>query len=245
MFIEETKESKAVKQFARFAHQYNAYNVIQAEVAKRLVAKLPAGKYKCIVDLGCGSGEVYKNIEKNKINFDTFIALDSSSEMLGLHPVDPMIKKITADFNRIETFKCLDVVKDETLLLSSSALQWSKSLDFVFKELSKKSVKVYFAIFTANTFKTLHQTAQIQSPIYSEETLKKSIKKYYDADFELQAYRLEFQTVRDMFHYIKRSGVSGGEKQLSYRQIKQLMNEYPLSYLEFEVLFVEATPLTL
>jgi malonyl-CoA O-methyltransferase len=41
-----------------------------------------------------------------------------------------------------------------------------------------------------------------------------------------------------MFQYIKRSGVSGGEKQLGFKEIKVLMNSYPLDYLEFEVLFV-------
>jgi malonyl-CoA O-methyltransferase len=46
-----------------------------------------------------------------------------------------------------------------------------------------------------------------------------------------------------MFRYIKKSGVSGGEKQLSYKQMKMLMEKYPLNYLEFEVLFVEATSL--
>jgi len=43
-----------------------------------------------------------------------------------------------------------------------------------------------------------------------------------------------------MFRYIKKSGVSGGEKQLSYKQIKHLMKAYPLDYLEFEVLFIKA-----
>ena len=69
------------------------------------------------------------------------------------------------------------------------------------------------------------------------------ITKYYNANFQLNSYQLEFETTREMFKYIKKSGVSGGEKQLSYRQIKQLMENYPLKYLEFEVLFVEATPL--
>jgi malonyl-CoA O-methyltransferase len=43
-----------------------------------------------------------------------------------------------------------------------------------------------------------------------------------------------------MFRYIKQSGVSGGERKLSYTQTKQLMENYPLKYLEFEVLFIEA-----
>jgi len=41
-----------------------------------------------------------------------------------------------------------------------------------------------------------------------------------------------------MLRYIKESGTSGGEKQLSYKQTKRLLDQYPLDYLEFEVLFV-------
>jgi len=42
-----------------------------------------------------------------------------------------------------------------------------------------------------------------------------------------------------MFKYIKKSGVSGGEKKLSYKEIKKLINNYPLNYLEFEILVLK------
>ena len=51
-------------------------------------------------------------------------------------------------------------------------------------------------------------------------------------------YKLEFDSVRDMFKYIKQSGVSGSRSVLDYKQTKKLMNEYPVSYLEFEVVFI-------
>ena len=43
-----------------------------------------------------------------------------------------------------------------------------------------------------------------------------------------------------MFRYIKRSGVSGGVGVLNYREMKNIMKNYPLDYLEFEVLFIKA-----
>jgi malonyl-CoA O-methyltransferase len=118
-------------------------------------------------------------------------------------------------------------------------------LDFTLSEIAKKASRAYLAIFTSNTFKTLHETAQISSPIYPEAVLRETIKRYYHAEFELKKYKLHFESVREMFNYIKKSGVSGGEKQLSYQQTKQLMKQYPLDYLEFEVLFVRATSFAL
>ena len=226
--------SNVIQEFSRFAHEYDTYNVIQAEVAKALVEQLPPSHYTTLIDIGCGSGEVYKNLEKNNFSFDQLLALDSSKK----------IKKICADFNKLQTFENL-LFTPENLLLSSSALQWSKDLDFTLSEISKKSSHAYFAIFTSNTFKTLHETAQITSPIYSEDVLRETIEKYYCPTFELKKYKLHFKSVREMFNYIKRSGVSGGEKQLTYKQTKQLMKRYPLDYLEFEVLFVQATSLAL
>ena len=243
MYRYRDKESKILKQFSRFAHLYDSYNIIQAEVAKTLIQQIPKKEYACIVDIGCGSGEIYKNLKQTKVDFKKFIALDSSKEMLDIHPIEQKVYKYYLDFNTIESYKKLNKIQENILLLSSSALQWGEDLDFIFRELSKNSNTIYFAIFTSNTFKTLHKSANIDSPIYSEKVLKEIISRYYDADFEVREYRLEFETVREMFKYIKKSGVSGGEKQLTYTQIKKLMDSYPLNYLEFEVLFVSATSL--
>jgi len=234
--------SNVIQEFSRFAHEYDTYNVIQAEIAKLLVAQLPNTHYSTLIDMGCGSGEVYKNLEKNSVTFDHLMVLDSSQEMLDIHPSSKKIEKRCADFNSPQTFEDLSL-PPETLLLSSSALQWSKDLDFTLSEISKKSHHAYFSVFTSNTFKTLHETAKVTSPIYSEDILRDTIEKYYHAKFELKEYRLYFESVREMFNYIKKSGVSGGEKQLTYKQTKQLMKSYPLDYLEFEVLFVKAASL--
>lgn len=234
--------STVIQEFSRFAHEYDTYKVIQAEVAKALVEQLPPSHYTTIIDIGCGSGEVYKNLVKHDLSFDQLLALDSSPEMLKIHPSSEKIKKICADFNKPGTFENLSF-SPGNLLLSSSALQWSKDLDFTLSEISKKASPAYFAIFTSNTFKTLHETAQITSPIYPEAVLRETIEKYYDAAFEVKKYKLHFESVREMFNYIKKSGVSGGEKQLTYKQTKELMKHYPLEYLEFEVLFVKATSL--
>ncbi len=239
MYSNEKQIAKVVKEFSRFANQYDNYNIIQVEVAKTLVNQLSSIGYVTIVDMGCGSGEVYKNIKRKNISCEEFIALDSSQEMLNIHPYDKKVKKVCADFNLSKTFDMFTLEQND-IVISSSALQWSKDLDFTFSKLSKKASKAYLAIFTSSTFKTLHQIAEVKSPIYSEKELKETIIKYYNTTFETRNYRLYFNSVHDMFRYIKKSGVSGGEKKLSYKQMKDLMKVYPLDYLEFEVLFVKA-----
>ena len=97
--------SNVIQEFSRFAHAYETYNVIQAEVAKSLVEQLSSSHYSTLIDIGCGSGEVYKNLEKNNVTFDHLMVLDSSQEMLKIHHSSKNIEKICADFNRLKKFK--------------------------------------------------------------------------------------------------------------------------------------------
>lgn len=237
---EEKEVSRVVQEFSRFAHQYNNYNMIQSRVASELVEKLPFFSYSNVIDIGCGSGEIFKNFQFRNITVTNFVALDSAKTMLDIHPNDQNILKVCSDFNADFFLKSLHLQQYD-LVISSSALQWSRDLNFTIEKLSTLSEMFYGAIFTSGTFKTLHQIANILSPIYDSRKVQEMISKYYrDIRFELHYYNLEFNSVREMFQYIKQSGVSGGEKKLSYKQVKKLMEEYPLDYLEFEVLFIEA-----
>ena len=227
-----------IQQFSRFANLYETHNIIQLHVAKKLVGMIEYKDYKRIIDIGCGSGSIYKNIIENSIKFEEFVVADLSKEMLDIHPRSSKIEKISFDFNDINSFKDIRD-KQYDMVISSSALQWSQDLDMTLKEISKISDKFYFAFFTSDTFKTLHKTTKLKSPIYTKEFIENHINRYYNASFEVINYQLDFNSVYDMLRYIKQSGVSGGKKQLSYKEIKRVIEDYPLDYLEFEVLFVK------
>jgi malonyl-CoA O-methyltransferase len=227
------------QEFSRFANDYNQYNIIQREVAKKLLSLLPKKEYKSIVDIGCGSGEIYKNIVANHIKFIEFTGVDISNEMLKLHPNSECITLVQDDFDRDERFDAL--ADNYDVVLSSSAIQWSSNLDATLKAISLLSSEFYLSIFTAETFHTLHEVADIKSPIYDTNELYQVIDRYFKASYETIEYRLYFDNTYDMLRYIKKSGTSGGERYLGYSETKRLIDSYPLSYLEFEVLFVSAT----
>jgi len=229
-----------IDEFSRFANLYDTYNIIQMKVATKLVSMVESREYKGILDIGCGSGLIYKEIVKSGISFKNFIAVDFSKEMLDIHPNSTKIKKLHFDFNSIDSF--IKIKKDKyDFIISSSALQWSVDLDMTIKEMSKLSHKFYISFFTSNTFSTLHKVAGVKSPIYSKDTIVDIVNKYFNASFELVSYNLEFSNIYEMLKYIKRSGVSGGNKQLSYKKMKNIIEHYPLDFLEFEVLFIKAT----
>ncbi len=230
---------KIVKEFSRFAHEYNMHNIIQSKVASKLVSMLEKNHYSSVLDLGAGAGAIYENMICNNIKIDKFTALDFSREMLNLHPKGKNIQTICLDFNNSNSFK-IYVDKEFSILISASALQWSTDLSAVLNSISRLADEYYFAFFTSKTFSTLHKVAGVQSPIYSQKSIFDALENYTIDRMEEIQYHLSFDSVLEMFRYIKRSGVSGGAGVLSYKEMKNIMKNYPLDYLEFEVLFIRA-----
>lgn len=224
---------KISTEFSKYAQNYDTCNYVQKKVVKTLLEKVFT-KPKFILDLGCGSGLIYKNIDWS---IEKFTAIDFALGMLELHPKSPHVELINANFNNSSLFQ--ELLKHRfDYIVSASALQWADDLDFVFENIKKLNAPIALAIFTSNTFKTLNKTAGIKSLLNSKEEIQQLQKKYFNAKFEVFNYKLEFDSVREMFKYIKQSGVSGSRKILSYKQTKKLMQDYPLNYLEFEVAFI-------
>ncbi len=228
---------KVSLEFSKYAEHYGSHNVIQNRVVQKLFTHIN-GEPKKILDLGCGRGAVCKNISWI---YEHFTAVDFAPGMLELHPMSQIIKTMNGDFNDEKLFKDLENSHYD-YIISASALQWADDLDLVFKSIKKLNAPVALAIFTSNTFKTLNDTASLESILRSAEEIDVLQKMYFNAAFEVVNYRLEFESTRDMFRYIKQSGVSGSRKVLDYKQTKKLMREYPVSYLEFEVAFIYSKP---
>jgi len=225
---------KISTEFSKYATEYGKYNIIQEKVATKLLTHVK-NRPQNILDLGCGSGAIAKKLFWK---VEHFVGVDFAPGMLELHPKANYIECIHGDFNDDKLFKYLQRYSFD-YIISASALQWADDLDAVFKNLRGLNTPVSLAIFTSGTFKTLNTTAQLKPLLRSRKEIEKIAKRYFeDAIFEVVEYKLVFESVRKMFRYIKKSGVSGSRNILSYKEAKALMQAYPLDYLEFEVLFI-------
>jgi malonyl-CoA O-methyltransferase len=227
---------KISSEFSKHALEYDRYNVIQNRVIKKLLS-LVDSKPRTILDLGCGNGSLCKAIDWD---YEHFTGVDFASGMLELHPKSNKIESVYGDFNDKTLFDNL-LTYNYDYIFSASALQWAEDLGLVFENIKKLNAPIALAIFTSNTFKTLNETASIDSLLRSADEVNELQKKYFNAEFEVVNYKLEFESTRDMFRYIKKSGVSGSRKILNYKESKKLLNEYPVNYLEFEVAFIRTT----
>lgn len=224
---------KISTEFSKYAQHYGSHNVIQNRVADKLLSHIK-GEPKKLLDLGCGRGAVCKGVSWD---YETFTGVDFAPGMLELHPSSQKIECFNGDFNDESLFETL-LQNRYDYIISASALQWADDLENVFKDIKRFNAPVALAIFTSNTFKTLNETASLKSILRSKEEIDTLQKQYFKAAFEVVNYKLEFESTRDMFKYIKQSGVSGSRKVLNYKQTKQLMENYPVNYLEFEVAFI-------
>jgi len=220
-------------EFSKYANHYGSHNIIQNRVINKLLKKVKY-KPKNILDLGCGRGALCQAIGWK---YKRFTGVDFAPGMLELHPKSEKIESIYGDFNDNTLFENLLTYKYD-YIFSASALQWADDLEMVFKNIKLLNAPVALAIFTDGTFKALNETASLKSLLQSADKIDELQKKYFDAHFEIVKYKLEFDSTRDMFRYIKQSGVSASRKVLDYKQTKKLLNEYPIDYLEFEVAFI-------
>ncbi len=221
------------EEFSRYASVYGESNVIQAKVAQKLLDDTYTYP-KRVLDLGCGSGTLFSRMGWE---CEYFVGVDFSQSMLTHHPINQNTELILGDFNDPKLFETLECKKFDHIY-SASALQWADDLGSVLEALSRFNTPMSLAIFTAGTFKTLYECAKLSPLLKSAEEVISQADVHLKADYEILQYTLEFDSVREMFRYIKRSGVSGGRRVLTISQMKKLMGSYPLTFLEFEVLFI-------
>jgi malonyl-CoA O-methyltransferase len=219
-------------EFSKHAKDYDNNNIIQRIVSKALVREINNAP-KNILELGCGSGQIYREIKWPITNYD---AMDFSNTMCELHPKHGNI-----------TINCLDFDSDEfyehykknfyDLIISSSALQWSKDLAKLIQYFSSITKEASLVLFTSNTFKSIYEITQKKSTILSLAEIQDAFKGT-NSTFEVLNYRLEFESKKKLFTYIKNSGVKG-EVALSFKEARNLYKSYTLNYLEFEVIFIK------
>jgi malonyl-CoA O-methyltransferase len=233
----DTKPTKTIqKEFSKYAPQYNNHNVIQQIVSKAIIRDINKidQKPKRILELGCGSGQIFSKID---FDFEYYKAIDFSQQMCDLHPKAKNLQVQCVDFDSLAFHNMLQNEKYD-LTISASALQWSKDLSKILKTLSKTTKYINMALFTSNTFKSIFAIAKQYPPILSKDEIVFSFLKYFDIDYEVINYNLQFQSKKELFDYIKKSGVSASGDFLNFATARKLYNQYMLDYLEFEVVYI-------
>jgi malonyl-CoA O-methyltransferase len=235
--------------------ELNSINLAAAETCRaELNGKLPKREF-CfweklkVLDLGSGDGAVYSAIaDLNPTDPDAsarevkeFFALDFSKSLLQLHPSGEKIRKIRADFNDPDAIAALRNYAPFDLVISSCSLQWAGDLANLLAAIAKLTDKIALAILTDRTLAVLRELSKSPKQMPSAEFLRSAIAQNFPkAKFQTRSYRAEFADTKELFKYIRESGVGGGEKRLNFAETKRLIAEFPHKYLDYEALFAIA-----
>lgn len=223
---------KHIHEFSKNAYRYDEHTALQQSIAQELVAGITS-KPRNVMDLGCGSGAVYKNITWA---LDTFVGVDSAQAMCERHPRSPHVVIVNEDFDAPAFWSNLSSSYDA--IISSSALQWSGDIEQLLRHISFTCKEGAFAIFTDKTFHSVYELSGLKTFLPRADTLVQTCEKYFTCKHEIKTFKLFFEDNLSLFRYIKKTGVSGGVKKLTFSQTKALIQNYPYDYLECEVLFV-------
>ena len=224
--------AKHIKEFSKNAYRYDEHTSLQQEIAHYLLSHIDS-KPRSIIDFGCGSGAVFKQITWE---VERFIGVDNAAQMCERHPKGEGVEIICENFESPTLFAQLKPPYD--LFISSSALQWASDIESLIAQMALNCKEGAFAIFTDKTFETIYAMSGQPTFLPNAVALIKLFEKHFTYQHEVKTFRLFFEDNISKFRYIKKSGVSGGEKRLSVAQTKTLIQNYPHEYLEFEVLFI-------
>jgi malonyl-CoA O-methyltransferase len=156
--------------------------------------------------------------------------------MLDLHKKDEKVFLREMDFDEIKK----NYYKEFDFVISSSSLQWSKDIFKIVNDIQKNSKYFAIALFCDGTFKTLRERLGVNTFLPNSQNIMDSMDK--NVSCETKKYSLKFNSPLEQLRYIKRSGVSGGVKKLSVKEVRNFIKNYDKKELEFEVLFMTKTP---
>lgn len=117
--------------------QYHQFSDARMRPGYDLLAQIPDNHYESIIDLGCGTGELTKQLQE-KFQPKQIIGLDSSETMLA--KAKSQFDTITWQLNNIENVK-----ENYDLIFSNAALQWIDNHEALMKKLlniTKKTIAI-------------------------------------------------------------------------------------------------------
>ncbi len=221
-------------QFDRYALSYSKNRDIQGEIAKKLLSKLQIRDYKKIIDIGCGDGALFELCGDMQ---DLFVGVDASPRMCDLHKQRGACIVVHGDFDDLGLAKDIfGRFGKFDMLLSSSALQWSKDIGGSIIRLSTLSDNFAISVFTRGTFSSIRDFLNVDSFLPTLLEFEKAIGGFCVEQFWTDTFQKEFESSKEAVRYIKHTGVSSGGNKISYQEAKRLYENGP-KILEFEVAY--------
>lgn len=211
------------RRFSKSLSTYEDNAIVQKLMAEKLIKLLNKKHFDNILEIGCATGVLTKEIKKN-IQYKNLTVNDIVSKAKNY--IDKLSSDITFISGDIET---LEITEQYDLIISNASLQWcndiEKTIDKLVNSLNNNGI-LAFSIFGDENFKEIKNIFEIENKNYDFEKMKEFFAKY-NAQLYLDKEELKFHSLIDILKHIKNTGVNAiTETRLTKTQLTKLEENY-------------------
>lgn len=193
--------------FAKNLKNYNDNAKIQKRMAERLVSFVKNKNPKKVLELGCGTGFLTKNLSK-MLSFEDYKALDIVEDCQEyIMEINPNINFIAND---IEEFITTSKEKFD-LIISNASLQWLDDFEPTVKKLLKMlnpNGEFIFSTFGQENFREIYHAIGTTLKYYSVTELQ---QMFPESSIETEIHILAFESPKEVLKHLQLTGVNAIE----------------------------------
>ncbi len=217
-------KSLVKRRFKRSLKTYDNNAYAQKKMAVKLVKMLPERKYDSILEIGCATGILTKEI-KNNIEFKEFSSNDIVEDSKKY--IDKIITSntfITGDIEEVELNGKYD------LIISNACLQWCCDIEGVISKLYKALKQdgvLAVSVFGDENLKEIKEIFKITASNYLAAELKNNLKKYQNHIIEEETLIFDFNNLVDILKHLKATGANSVTPlKLTKNSLEKYADEY-------------------
>ena len=229
---QELKKQVIQQKFSRAAHSYDSYAKVQAEVARRLAAKLPEvhekKEIKTILEIGCGTGN-FTSMLVDRFPGAKIVALDFSPEMIEI--ARHKLKKSTIEFICAEGELFLQDAREKSfdLVVSNGSLQWFAEIEKALGNIARILVpggSMSCSIFGPQSLQELGKGLETMQPFKEHlaawafpgmQELRQALQNsFQESAVEEECIEKEYGSAHDLLLHIKKTGTGGWQQKIKH-----------------------------
>lgn len=191
--------------FKKSLKTYEAHAVVQKQMASKLVELTDKKYYNTILELGCGTGFLTKEVVKN-IDFNSYYAVDIVEDCESyIGSISEKIQFICEDIERLN----IDIKPD--LIVSNAAFQWIEK----FSEFADKINRILpdggsfvFSLFGEDNYNEITNILPNKLNYLSPDKIKDIFKNDKICHVQEERIVLNFNSPKDVLYHMKYTGVN-------------------------------------
>lgn len=225
------------KRFKKSLKTYDDNAIIQKYTAEKLIERLKNKRYDKILEIGCSTGVLTRQIKKN-LDFEKLtvndIVPDAEKYVIKIVPEAEFIE---GDIEEIP-------IKDEyDLIISNACLQWCNDFEGVIEKLYnslKENGVLLVCVFGKENLKEISSIFNLSVKGFFEANL---LEKYKNIELESEIKKVYFETPKEILAHIKNTGANAlKECGLTKSQLQNFEKIYKTLYSEGDKVYLTYNP---